>query len=245
MWKGPCSHALTKFLTHLLACPCGSIKSGHRREYWTITALSTLRLSLGRPAICQLRTLTASPSNACMLHSSLCGTFCWSRNLTQSATMLLRYSPCQKTQQQTLHGWQLHKTGLLTTSPKILETSLLMGTSLLTYDVGDKKTNYFFFSDDISQYPLYSDPIFSKEALHCMAALEKGYIRYDSKALSLTVKGPRYATVPADTSTSPMMLSTTLVRVSTWICQRPFSSASPPISYKTINTCQWNKKKHH
>ena len=36
---------LTRFLTHLLACPCGSIKSGHRLENCTITPFSTLKLS--------------------------------------------------------------------------------------------------------------------------------------------------------------------------------------------------------
>ena len=41
--------------------PCGSIMSGQRRELETIIPLSVLKLSTGSPAICQARTLTASP----------------------------------------------------------------------------------------------------------------------------------------------------------------------------------------
>ena len=41
--------------------PCGSIMSGQRRELDTIIPLSVLKLSTGNPAICQARTLTASP----------------------------------------------------------------------------------------------------------------------------------------------------------------------------------------
>ena len=35
--------------THLLACPCGSIKRGQRLENCVITPFSTERLSRGRP----------------------------------------------------------------------------------------------------------------------------------------------------------------------------------------------------
>jgi len=38
--------------------------SGHRRELVTMMPLSTLKLSTGRPAICQARTVTALPSVA-------------------------------------------------------------------------------------------------------------------------------------------------------------------------------------
>ncbi len=53
----------------------------------------------------------------------------------------------------------------------------------------------------------------------------------------LTVKGPRYAMYPADRSTSPATLLTMKSRCCTVSFQRTFSSASPPIS--------WRTSKHH
>lgn len=50
----------------------------------------------------------------------------------------------------------------------------------------------------------------------------------------LTVKGPRYATYPADKSTSPATLLTRYSRCCTVSFQRTFSSASPPISWKKL-----------
>ena len=50
------------FLTHLLACPCGSMNRGHLLENCTTTPFSTDRVSLGSPAICHLRILTGSDS---------------------------------------------------------------------------------------------------------------------------------------------------------------------------------------
>mmetsp|Transcript_29030 Transcript_29030/g.94592 ORF Transcript_29030/g.94592 Transcript_29030/m.94592 type:complete len:201 (-) Transcript_29030:930-1532(-) len=46
---------------HLLACPCGSIMSGHRRAEATMIAFSTEKRSLGRPAMFHARILTGSP----------------------------------------------------------------------------------------------------------------------------------------------------------------------------------------
>jgi hypothetical protein len=49
-------------LTHLFACPCGSIISGQRLLSLSIIALSTLKLSLGSLAITHDRIRTGSPS---------------------------------------------------------------------------------------------------------------------------------------------------------------------------------------
>ena len=52
--------------SHYITClwtviPCGSIMTGQRLELDTMIPLSVLKLSTGNPAICQARTLTASP----------------------------------------------------------------------------------------------------------------------------------------------------------------------------------------
>lgn len=49
------------FLTHLLACPCGSIMSGHLRAFATTIPFSIENESFGRPAMSHSRVLTASP----------------------------------------------------------------------------------------------------------------------------------------------------------------------------------------
>lgn len=84
---------LTIFLTHLLAWPWGSMKRGHRREYLTITPFSVDRLSLGSPAICQLRTLTGSDRVATRVGSPVRGTLFSSSFLTHSSCMSDLYFP--------------------------------------------------------------------------------------------------------------------------------------------------------
>ena len=85
---------LTMFLTHLLACPCGSMKSDQRRENSTMTPFSTDKLSFGSPQICQLRILTGSLMVEMRLGSSVRGTLFSSSSLTQCCVMSWRYSPC-------------------------------------------------------------------------------------------------------------------------------------------------------
>ncbi len=46
----------------LLACPCGSIMSGHLRALKTMMPLSTLKPSVGSPSMFHCRTSTGSPS---------------------------------------------------------------------------------------------------------------------------------------------------------------------------------------
>jgi len=87
------SAKFTSVLIHRLACPCGSMKSGQRREYWTMIPFSTLRLSLGRPAICQLRIFTGSLRVSVSRQCSLCGTPISSHFSTQLCTIDIRYSP--------------------------------------------------------------------------------------------------------------------------------------------------------
>ena len=48
--------------THLFACPCGSMNSGHRRPYCTIVPFSALNASLGKPWMFHSRMRTGSPS---------------------------------------------------------------------------------------------------------------------------------------------------------------------------------------
>ena len=50
------------FLTHLLACICGSIMSGQRRACEIMMPLSTENMSLGSPSMFHERILTGSPS---------------------------------------------------------------------------------------------------------------------------------------------------------------------------------------
>ena len=50
------------FLTHLFACPCGSIISGHRRAFDVMMPLSIEKESLGSPSMFHARILTGSPS---------------------------------------------------------------------------------------------------------------------------------------------------------------------------------------
>ena len=57
-------HEIADFSFTVTHIPCGSIISGQRRELDTMIPLSMLKLSTGRPAICQARTLTASPRTA-------------------------------------------------------------------------------------------------------------------------------------------------------------------------------------
>ena len=85
---------LTMFLTHLLACPCGSMNSDQRRENSTMTPFSTDKLSFGSPQICQLRILTGSLMVEMRLGSSVRGTLFSSSSLTQCCVMSWRYSPC-------------------------------------------------------------------------------------------------------------------------------------------------------
>lgn len=84
------------FLTHLLAWPWGSMNRGHLREYLTMTPFSTDRLSLGSPAICQLRTLTGSDNVAIRVGSLVRGTLFSSSFLTHSSCMSDRYFPWRK-----------------------------------------------------------------------------------------------------------------------------------------------------
>lgn len=86
-------YQLTMFLTHLLAWPWGSMKRGHLREYLTITPFSVDRLSLGSPAICQLRTLTGSDRVATRVGSPVRGTLFSSSFLTHSSCMSALYFP--------------------------------------------------------------------------------------------------------------------------------------------------------
>eukprot|EP00959_Pyramimonas_sp_CCMP1952_P082876 1732102-Pyramimonas_sp.AAC.1 len=48
--------ARSMFLTHLFACPCGSIISGHRRAFATMMPLSMENESFGSPAMSHSRT---------------------------------------------------------------------------------------------------------------------------------------------------------------------------------------------
>lgn len=89
----PNACTLTIFRTHLLACPCGSMNSGHRRENCTMTPFSTDRLSLGKPAICQLRTFTGSLIVSTRFGWSVWGTLYLSNCLIHSAVISCRNSP--------------------------------------------------------------------------------------------------------------------------------------------------------
>ena len=85
--------SLTMFLTHLLACPWGSIKSGHLRENWTMIPFSTDRVSLGRPAICQFLILTGSARIENRLAPSVWGTLEIIKDACHDSTSATRYSP--------------------------------------------------------------------------------------------------------------------------------------------------------
>ncbi len=84
------------FFTHLLACPWGSMKSGHLLENCTMIPFSTDRVSLGRPDICQFLILTGSPNIENRLAASVCGTLNSTKEPCQDSTRAVRYSPCVK-----------------------------------------------------------------------------------------------------------------------------------------------------
>ena len=84
---------LTMFLTHLLACPCGSMKRGHLLENCTITPFSMDSVSLGRPAICQFLILTGSPRIEIRLEPDVWGTLNFVKAFCQDSTNSILYSP--------------------------------------------------------------------------------------------------------------------------------------------------------
>lgn len=57
--------SLTMFLTHLLACPWGSMNRGQRWENWVMTPFSTERLSFGKPAIYTHNTIQLYKIHTC------------------------------------------------------------------------------------------------------------------------------------------------------------------------------------
>ena len=87
---------LTRFLIHLFACPCGSMKRGHLLENLTITPFSTDSVSLGSPAICQRRMLTGSPRVEMRVAELLWGTWCSESFSCHSWTSFVRYFPWAK-----------------------------------------------------------------------------------------------------------------------------------------------------
>jgi hypothetical protein len=63
----------SRFLTHLLAWPCGSMHSGQRRALATMIPFSMEDESLGRLAMSHSRILTGSPRMDERLNLAVCG----------------------------------------------------------------------------------------------------------------------------------------------------------------------------
>ena len=68
-------YSLFMFFTHLFACPCGSIISGHRRALATMMPFSIETESDGKPAMVHWRIRTGSPSVLWMSAPGVCGSF--------------------------------------------------------------------------------------------------------------------------------------------------------------------------
>mmetsp|Transcript_24182 Transcript_24182/g.45892 ORF Transcript_24182/g.45892 Transcript_24182/m.45892 type:complete len:318 (+) Transcript_24182:74-1027(+) len=83
--------ARSMFFTHLFACPCGSIISGHRRALATTMPLSMEKLSLGSPAINHSRILTGSPSAVASAYFLERGMFASAHSATHCSTSSSRY----------------------------------------------------------------------------------------------------------------------------------------------------------
>ena len=103
-----CTHVhaepLTRFLTHLLAWPCGSMNRGHLLENWTTTPFSTDSVSFGRPAICHCRILTGSPRVEMRVAEWLWGAL-YSESLScHWWTSLVRYSPWERVRERGREG---------------------------------------------------------------------------------------------------------------------------------------------
>ena len=62
------------FLIHLLACPCGSMQSGHRKAEARMMPFSVDRPSAGSPCTCHARSLTGSAITLISDAPSVCGT---------------------------------------------------------------------------------------------------------------------------------------------------------------------------